>query len=58
MRFMVDHLLSWFTLYIWGYDLTERTFLINGNVFKGPKWNFFFLRDQNETKNIFKETAD
>jgi hypothetical protein len=38
--------------------LTERTIMTNGCIFKGFKWNFFSLRDQYETKNIFKGPID
>jgi hypothetical protein len=34
--------------------LTERTNVTNGDVFKGPKRNFYSIRDQCETKNFFK----
>jgi hypothetical protein len=34
--------------------LTEETDLTNGHINKGLKYNFFSLRDQCETKNIFK----
>jgi hypothetical protein len=34
--------------------LTEGTNLTNSHINKGLKRNFFSLRDQYETKNIFK----
>jgi hypothetical protein len=38
--------------------LTEGTNLTNSHINKGLKWNFFSLRDQYETKNIFKGPID
>jgi hypothetical protein len=38
--------------------LTERINLTNSDIIKGPKRNFFSLRDQYETKNVFKGPKD
>jgi hypothetical protein len=36
---------------------TKRAILIAGDINKGPEWNLFSLRDQNETKKVFKGPA-
>jgi hypothetical protein len=39
-------------------NLTERTIMTNRCIFKGLNRNFFSLRDQYETQNIFKGLKD
>jgi hypothetical protein len=34
--------------------LTKKIILTVGDIYKGPKWNLFSLRDQSKTKKIFK----